>query len=277
MRDSPPCRFVVSFLAFAWVGVASPVDGQLRLVMDPAPIEVCGGIGGGCQDVTMGGEIVFDPEVCCARNPVIYYDLWIGEPGKGVWPAPRLAGLEDLETTEISSERIELGLEDGIQFQFVELQFDLSDPMVVVVDGTYSEPCCDRFTYRFRHIDLRVVSELERRRLHLGRRAVSVSAEWRTADGSGRARFDRLNDGSGVAWFFSAQNPELLVKVLELELEAALPGAPTPFWFFAAGATNLGVTLTVQENVFRSRRQTYESPLDRTFESILDTVSFTGR
>ena len=67
-----------------------------------------------------------------------------------------------------------------------------------------------------------------------------VEATWRTRDGnSGSAQAVGLTDEAGYFWFFEPNNIELVAK--------SLNGCSTDghYWFFAAGLTNLEVTITV--------------------------------
>jgi len=71
----------------------------------------------------------------------------------------------------------------------------------------------------------------------------------------------------GLFWFFSADNPEMLVKVLD--------GCPLNqhFWVFAAAATNVGFTLTVLDT--RTGRTRSYSNADRTpAPPVQDTSAF---
>ena len=73
---------------------------------------------------------------------------------------------------------------------------------------------------------------------------------------------------SGYFWFFSPDNIELAVKVLD--------ACDTPFasfWVFAAGLTNVGVQITVTDTR-TDTTVTYDNPLGRRFETITDTRAF---
>ena len=97
-----------------------------------------------------------------------------------------------------------------------------------------------------------------------------VSAEWRTADGtSGTAQAKSLTNETGLFWFFSQTNTELVVKVLN---------ACTPynrFWVFAAGLTDVEVELTV-EDTWTGQTQTYLRPRGVLFAPLADTSTFDG-
>ncbi len=95
-----------------------------------------------------------------------------------------------------------------------------------------------------------------------------VSASYDTAIGlSGEAVAMPLSAESAAFWFFSANNLELFVKVLD----ACVPFER--FWVFSAGLTNLFVRLRV-EDTDSGEIRIYENPLDRAFAPILDTSSF---
>jgi hypothetical protein len=60
-------------------------------------------------------------------------------------------------------------------------------------------------------------------------------------------------DHGGLFWFFSADNPELLIKVLNA---CATTGK---FWVFYSAGTNVGFTVTV-EDTLDSLQKTYTNP-----------------
>jgi len=95
-----------------------------------------------------------------------------------------------------------------------------------------------------------------------------MRASWRTAGGQGAARAVQILGDAGYFWFFGENNPELFVKVLN--------GCFDPFdtfWVFAAGLTEVGVTLTVRDTQAGSVK-VYESPLGTAFAPIRDTRAF---
>ena len=94
-----------------------------------------------------------------------------------------------------------------------------------------------------------------------------VTADWNLSDGSGSARALPLTDDSGAMWFFDPANLELLIKVLE--------GCfwNDSFWVYAAGLTDVGVTLRV-EDTHTGEVRTYSSSRGMPFETILDLGSF---
>jgi photosystem II stability/assembly factor-like uncharacterized protein len=94
-----------------------------------------------------------------------------------------------------------------------------------------------------------------------------VTASWAAppADGAGQAV--GLTADTGAFWFFSAANLELLVKVLD---GCSLNGH---YWAFAAGLTNVGVTLTVTDTQTGESR-TYTNPAGAPFPALQDTAAF---
>lgn len=95
-----------------------------------------------------------------------------------------------------------------------------------------------------------------------------VEAEWTDFDlNEGMASVNPVSDDSGELWFFRPDNVELLVKVLD--------GCDQfgHYWVFAAGLTNVGVSLTVTDT---ATDETYdiENMLGDDFEPVLDTTAF---
>ncbi|MCH9648304.1 MAG: CHRD domain-containing protein [Deltaproteobacteria bacterium] len=94
-----------------------------------------------------------------------------------------------------------------------------------------------------------------------------VYADWETSDATGSAKGFELTEDSGVLYFFRDSNIELDVKVLD--------GCSTNgrYWVFAAGLTNQGVDLMV-EDTLTGETQAYNNPLGTQFQPILDTNAF---
>lgn len=95
-----------------------------------------------------------------------------------------------------------------------------------------------------------------------------VTARWRTNLGlEGEALGRELTADSGYFYFFSPNNVELVVKVLDVcELHDR-------FWVFAGGLTNVEVDLTVEDTVSGEIR-TYHNDVDTPFQPIQDTDAF---
>ena len=96
----------------------------------------------------------------------------------------------------------------------------------------------------------------------------SLFALWRTGEGlTGQGTGVKLTNDSGYFWFFGAANIELVTKVLN---------ACDPFhyyWVFAAGLTDVEVTLFVTDTNTGTLR-TYVNPLHVPFAPVQDTTAF---
>ncbi|MEO8196003.1 MAG: hypothetical protein ABI689_04710 [Thermoanaerobaculia bacterium] len=98
----------------------------------------------------------------------------------------------------------------------------------------------------------------------LGGGRFRVRSEWQTfTAASGVGMTAPAGDDSGLFWFFEPQNLELAVKVID--------GCSVNdrFWVYAAGLTNLGVSLTV-EDLARDTGWSFENPLGVAFPAVLD-------
>lgn len=81
---------------------------------------------------------------------------------------------------------------------------------------------------------------------------------------NGTAHAVKLTDDSGYLWFFTSTNIEVVVKVLN---GCSLNDR---YWVFAAGLTNVRVTLAVTDTLLDST-VVYVNPLNRAFQPIQDT------
>lgn len=99
-----------------------------------------------------------------------------------------------------------------------------------------------------------------------------VTAEWEDFAGlTGDAGAILGSGESGEFWFFSPTNTELLVKVIDA---CDLPGFNN-YWVFAAGLTNVGVTLTVTDTAAPIVSPWVRSNAVGTdFAPVLDTAAF---
>ncbi|MEM8932447.1 MAG: hypothetical protein AAGE94_14795, partial [Acidobacteriota bacterium] len=96
-----------------------------------------------------------------------------------------------------------------------------------------------------------------------------VEATWRDGDGNfGTGRLRPITDDTGYVWFFGPDNVEVVIKVLD-----ACVAPFDRFWVFAAGLTDVEVTLTVTD-VLTNMTKTYQNPLATPFQPILDTDAF---
>jgi Trypsin len=93
-----------------------------------------------------------------------------------------------------------------------------------------------------------------------GDRRFQVKVAYRTSQGGGRSGAGNAVplaglgvDQGGLFWFFSPDNPEMLVKVID--------GCPVDgsFWFFSSASTNVGLTTTVTDTA-TGHTKTYTNP-----------------
>ena len=105
--------------------------------------------------------------------------------------------------------------------------------------------------------------------LCLNQSRFAVKAHWTTRDGNnGDGAAVSLTGDSGYFWFFSSENVELVVKVLN-----ACGDVNPRFWFFAAGLTDVGVQLTVTDTKTGAVK-VYNNPVSTPFKPIQDTNAF---
>ncbi len=88
-----------------------------------------------------------------------------------------------------------------------------------------------------------------------------------SAGASGAGMGVPLTGDSGYFWFFSADNIELVVKVL------TGCGINNRFWVFSGGLTNVGVTMIV-EDTLTGNTQTYSNTIGNPFQPLQDTNAF---
>lgn len=103
--------------------------------------------------------------------------------------------------------------------------------------------------------------------LCLGDRRFRLDVTWRDFTGrTGTGTAVPLSEESGLFWFFSAANLEMLVKVLD--------GCSNNghHWVFAAATTNVEYTLTVLDTA-TGATAVYSNPLGRSSPAVTDTVA----
>ena len=96
-----------------------------------------------------------------------------------------------------------------------------------------------------------------------------VEATWedpQNATGPGQA--EGLTTDAGYFWFFNPGNIELMVKILDVCIEPH-----NRFWVFGAGLTDVGVELTVTDELTGDVRS-YANPLGTPYQPVLDTLAF---
>lgn len=94
-----------------------------------------------------------------------------------------------------------------------------------------------------------------------------VTASWQTSTASGLGTAIPGSSDTGQFWFFSSQNVEMVVKVLNG------CGFNQRYWVFAGGLTNVQVTMTVTD-VSNGTVKTYTNPINTAFQPIQDTAAF---
>ncbi len=95
-------------------------------------------------------------------------------------------------------------------------------------------------------------------------------ANWTTSDGrSGAGQAVSLAARAGYFWFFSSDNVEVMVKIVD--------GCTlnSNYWVFAGGLTDAHVTVTVTDTTTGTVK-TYTNPLGVAFQPIQDTTTFRG-
>lgn len=104
--------------------------------------------------------------------------------------------------------------------------------------------------------------------LCLGNGRFRATASWRTGDGAtGQGTAVPITADTGYFWFFSAENIEVVAKVLNACT------VNERYWVFAGGLTNVEVALSVTDTGTGETR-TYVNPLGRAFQPIQDTSAF---
>lgn len=96
-----------------------------------------------------------------------------------------------------------------------------------------------------------------------------VTASWQTTTASGVGNAVPITSDTGYFWFFSSNNVEAIIKVLNACSFAAAPR----YWVFAAGLTNVNVTITVTDTQTGAVKF-YQNPLNTAFQPIQDTAAF---
>ena len=102
--------------------------------------------------------------------------------------------------------------------------------------------------------------------LQKGRFRVEVSWDVKGSSGAGQAVAGASAD-SGLFWFFSPDNWELMVKVLD---GCGINGR---YWVFAAGTTDVHYVLTVTDTLTGAVAR-YENPAGRAAAAVTDTGAF---
>ena len=103
--------------------------------------------------------------------------------------------------------------------------------------------------------------------LNNGRFQVRASWSVPSQGTSGQGTAVQLTSDTGYFWFFSANNVEMVVKVVNG------CGFNSSYWVFAGGLTNVSVTMTVTDTQTGTVK-TYVNPQGIAFQPIQDTSAF---
>jgi len=230
-------------------------------------IEACGGFAGTCRSYSFTGTLRLWVDFEAGVAEILQSDLQLESMERATHPFPNPSDLQpgDFVGSVVDPQHLRFGHPAG-SAQQVSWELTLGDGEFVL-DGTYDEGCCDRFIFQFNKVTFQELPEAPRLLLNGDRFAVAASwADFVGAEGAGMPV--KLTDDSGYFWFFDPDNVELVVKVLD-----ACQEPYHHFWFFAAGLTNVEVTLTVTDLETGAER-TYLNPIGAEFQPILDTRAF---
>lgn len=267
---------VLAAALVAPAAAAEPLSGRYQA--RPGGVFACGGLFGDCEVLQLEGwveietfGIVFPGSTPAVR--LLASDLRLHALDDGSvtpFPAPTDLQLAELQVSGSDHNLTFSSPPDSAQTVQLDV-WGVVDPEVageshVLVSGFYDEGCCDRFRYEIGGVIFDWTAPLgEPPALRLAD-GFSVAVEWRDGrGGSGVATPTTLDGRSGHFWFFRPDNPELLVKTID---------ACEPFgrwWFFAAGLTNVEVTIRVEGP---GGVKTYTSAAGEPFAPILDTDAF---
>jgi hypothetical protein len=96
-----------------------------------------------------------------------------------------------------------------------------------------------------------------------------VTASYQSPSGGGSGTAVAVTPDTGYFWFFSSNNVELVIKVVDGRV------VNSHFWVFAGGLTNVNVVITVTDTATGETR-TYVNPQGTAFQPIQDTLAFAG-
>lgn len=234
----------------------------------------CGGFAGTCATHLLAGSLTIGTTgpVPAGEDPTFVItgaELFLTDPSAGFedeYPPPGAVPLTGLEGQE-AFDRIVFTSPQGSEAQ-IELElFPAGETFVL--RGSYLG--LGDFADEILAVTFDWTGEGPQPALRLYGGRFEVRADWvRPQGGSGEGSPVKDDDFSGSFWFFRPDNPELQVKIV--------PACVPPFervWFFAAGLTDVGVTLRVRDlRQAGGPEKTYENPIGTDFMPIFDTVGF---
>ncbi|MCP4663199.1 MAG: hypothetical protein GY856_48020 [bacterium] len=232
-------------------------------------VEACGGFAGTCRSYSFTGTLRLLVDFDAGEAEILESDLQVEESDRQTFPFPNPTDLQptDFVGTVAGSQLVRFRHPAGSS-QEVDWRMSLSEN-ALVLNGAYNEGCCDRFIYQFNNVTFNKLPAEPQAQLLLNGDRFAVEASWAASGGAGGGGVPvELTDDSGYFWFFDPGNVELVVKVLD-----ACQEPYRRFWFFAAGLTNVEVTLKVTD-LETGVEKTYFNPLGSEFPPILDTNAF---
>lgn len=286
VRINRECAATVAAATLALVSIsglaeAEPAHSGRYAVEAGTLIIASGGIAGATHHLALTGELGLDIDTASGRAVVGSSSMLQHGVGSFVLPFPAadVLKLTELEGRVREDGTVQLTSPDGHQQEVDLLLSVVGDELRL--DGTYVEPCCDRFVFTFEDVRLvkipRTKAGADALQLHDGRFLATVT--WQTdsgATGTGRvAGLDgpvsptpaTASDDSGVFYFFSCSNWELMVKVLDgCDLNQS-------FWVLTAASTTAGYELEVLDT-WTQERMTYTNPVGTPAAPELDTRAF---
>ncbi len=231
-------------------------------------VEACGGFAGTCRSYSLAGTLRLRVDSDAGEAEILESDLQMESPERQIHPFPNPTDLQPTEFVGTVTEGpIVRFRHPAGSSQEVDWRMSLSEN-ALVLNGTYNEGCCDRFIYQFNNVTFNKLPEEPQAQLVLNDDRFAVEVNWATAEKAGGGGAVELTGDSGYFWFFDPDNVELVVKVLD-----ACQEPYRRFWFFAAGLTNVEVTLRVTD-LETGVEKTYFNPLGSDFPPILDTNAF---
>jgi len=193
----------------------------------------------------IGGFVYRGGRIQALEGRYLYGDYCSGE----IWAATRQGSGWTSEVLPVTTHHLTSFAEDADG----ELLVMDGNALYRLVDRSLPAPCAPDATH-----------------LCLNDDRFEVSVHWRTAQGnSGFGHAEKLNQDSGFFWFFSPNNPEVFVKVLD----ACAIQDFEDYWVFAAGLTDVETHLEVVDTRTGERR-TYDRDLGKDYQPVRDTAAF---
>jgi len=277
-----PRRHVVLALAFALAALPEPLaaQGSGRYQARPGAVLASGGFAGVTDELLqLGGSLELDITSLPfpGSEPVVRFgatDLRLDPVstqvlGSGPFPPPGGPSMADLEAEPRPGGGWIFTSPSSFPDDEVSLELIPTGDAEFLLRGTWTEACCDRFAFELLGVIFDFSGPGGEPGLRLADDRFEVVVRWQDhAGGTGSGTPVKLDERSGRFWFFDPRNPELMVKVID--------GCETfgAWWFFAAGLTDVGVDIEVNDLHVAAPARTYSRPRGEPFAPILDTDAF---